>query len=265
LLPIFYINLASRTDRREFMEEQLAALGLSAVRVEAVTPDDLSAEEITSYCDSSRLRHLRPRELACTRSHERAWEMMIAAGQGRALILEDDAELSPLLPAFLGEIAKIDVDLVRIEGASRPLRVFPPMATTSSGVQLRPFRSTPMGSSGYVIKASAARQLLGHPGLRRKQTDLALYDPFEAPGALLSRVQTVPGLCKQLSRRHPAMLAVARSDIVTDAASSVPKPFRQRLYGVGYSLFQGLRNAADHLVHSRKGLVRMRIPFSGNL
>src|SRR5690606_32587268 len=36
-LPIFYINLAARRDRREFMESQLRAMGMAAVRIEAVT------------------------------------------------------------------------------------------------------------------------------------------------------------------------------------------------------------------------------------
>ncbi|WP_425430654.1 glycosyltransferase family 25 protein [Devosia naphthalenivorans] len=36
MLPIYYINLASRPDRREYMDGQLAKLGLRGQRIEAV-------------------------------------------------------------------------------------------------------------------------------------------------------------------------------------------------------------------------------------
>lgn len=108
LLPIFYINLASRPDRREFMERQLAELGLIGHRIEAVTADEISDADAERYCNSGKPTFLRKRELACTQSHERAWTAMIDGDHAVALILEDDAELSPLLPAFLNEASAVD-------------------------------------------------------------------------------------------------------------------------------------------------------------
>ena len=43
-MDIYYINLARRTDRRDFMEAQFQKLGLAATRIEAVTPADISEE-----------------------------------------------------------------------------------------------------------------------------------------------------------------------------------------------------------------------------
>jgi glycosyl transferase, family 25 len=261
VLPIYYINLATRPDRRDFMEAQLAALGLAGTRIEAATPADLTAEEVALYCDGHQPRYLRRKELACTRSHERAWQAMLDAGEGRALILEDDAELSPHLPAFLAEIDCFDTDIVRLEATGPRIRVFPPKAASNSGIDLRPFRSTPVGAAGYILKAAAAKHLLGHPAFRQRQTDLVLYDPFEEPGASLTRLQTVPGLVQQLGDKA----AVGRSDI---AFVDEPHHFRNE-HPLAYRWIRtregwgrGWRNMLDHFASKRQGLTRMSIPFA---
>lgn len=55
MLPIFFINMASRPDRLQHVEQQLDALGLTATRVEAVTPRDFSAAleggDALAWCD----------------------------------------------------------------------------------------------------------------------------------------------------------------------------------------------------------------------
>lgn len=267
MLPIYYINLAARPDRREFMETQLAGLGLSGTRIEAATPADLSAEELDLYCNPHRAHFLRRKELACTKSHERVWQAMIDAGDARALVLEDDAELSPALPAFLAELDRHDVDIVRLEATGPTIRVFPPVAPAIAGIELRPFRSTPMGAAGYILKASAARHLLGHPAFRRSQTDLVLYNPFEEPGASLTRLQTVPGLCQQLGGLRPDKLAIGRSDINDHNEKHLfptEKPVQFRLMRLREGLAKGWINAVDHFASKKQGLTRMRIPFAEN-
>jgi glycosyl transferase, family 25 len=265
VLPIYFINLATRPDRRAFMEAQLSSLGLAGIRIEAVTPADLSVEETAAYCDAGKPFHFRPRELSCTKSHERAWETFVAAGHDRAVILEDDAQLSSRLPNFLKDIADVDFDLIRIEETGRRLRVFPKVATTASGIELRPFRSTPMGASGYIRKASAARLLLGHPGMRERQTDLAIYSPFKQPGASLGRVQTFPGLCRQLGHRTWDSQSVGRSDIdLVHEPHSVSSrlSLRSRAIRAWRNLQDGWLNAKDHIAVKKNGLVRLEAPFS---
>lgn len=264
MLPIYYINLASRPDRRAFMEAQLQALGLSGTRIEAATPADLTDVEKATYCDPNKPRFLGVKELACTRSHERVWQAMIDAGDARALVLEDDAELSPALPGFLAGIVADDTDIVRIETAVSRLRVFPPVLTLA-GIDLRPFRSTPMGSAGYILKGSAARRLLGHPAFRMRQTDLALYNPFEEPGASMTRLQTVPGLCRQLGDANSDLTEIARSDIAHHGEPhhfARLHPWRYRLLTLREGLANGWRNAVDHFASKKRGLTRMRIPFA---
>lgn len=264
--PIFFINLARRPDRRRYMEAQLAALGLVGTRIEAVTPADLTAEDIERYCNTERPSFLRQNELSCTLSHEKAWRMMIEGGHERALILEDDAELSDMLPAFLAEAGSIDADMIRIETTGAAMRIFPLVSTGPSGISVHPFRSTPMGTAGYVIRADAARRILGHPDLRYRHLDLALFNPFMEPGSLLKRVMTNPALCRQLGVNDQRTAEVGHSDIAnTDIPHqyALKHPIRARSRKAWRTLKSSLRNVSDHFAQRSKGLERKVIPFGG--
>lgn len=262
MLPIFYINLASRPDRRDFMEGQFQRLGLVGTRIDAVTPADITADEIARFCNPEMRSFLRKNELACTLSHERCWQTMLDMGAERAVVFEDDVRLVSLLPRFLETVDQIDADLVRIDALGGTIRVYPPHATLDGNIRLRRFRSTPIGAAGYVISATAAWKLLGDPALRHRPVDLVLYDPFEGPGARISRVLTDPALCQQVGNTNPQ---VGESNIVPDGlthlyAQKHPVRYRSRRFAEG--LARGIRNAADHLVEKRKGLERRLIPLA---
>lgn len=260
MLPIYYINMATRPDRRDFMEQQLDSMGLIGTRIEAVTEADISEDDAKRYCNTDHPSFLRKRELGCTLSHERAWQAMIDIEAPAALVLEDDAEISPLLPAFLEEAGTIDADLIRIETTGAHVRVYPIVSRGKSGVAVRGFRSTPMGAAGYIIKADAAKRLLGHPGLRERHTDLALYNPFEEPGRSLTRVLTDPALCRQLGAKTDA----GRSDIAHDIVPHTyarNHPISNATRRLQRYLKRGVRNVIDDLAQRRQ-LERRIIPFA---
>jgi glycosyl transferase family 25 len=262
MLPVFYINLAIRPDRRDFMENQLRKVGIEGKRIEAVTPADINPEDIARYCNGENPSFLRKNELACTMSHERCWQTMLDMGAERALIFEDDAKLSSLLPAFINTVDAIDAELIRIDALGGTIRVYPVHETTPSGIALRRFRSTPIGAAGYVISRSAARKFLGHPALRRRPVDLVLYDPFEAPGSLVSRVLTDPALCQQIGEQDQR---VGTSNIVPDGVRHTYAELHPIMHwsrNLSLTVRRGLRNAADHFVQRRKGLERRRIPLA---
>lgn len=262
MLPIYYINLASRPDRRAFMERQLLALNLEGRRIEALTAEDITQDDADRYCNPERPSFLRKKVLACTLSHEQAWKAMLADGHAAALFLEDDAVLSPLLPSFLAEPGVPGVDLIRIEKSHR-IRVYPARHVGASGITFREFRSTPMGAAGYVLTARAAGMLFGHPGLRMRPVDVALYDPFEQPGSLLTRVITEPALCRQLGTHDP-LASAGRSDLARDRVKhtfSQKHPLAHMLMKLWRSFKSGTRNAADHMAQMPKGLQRRAIRF----
>jgi GR25 family glycosyltransferase involved in LPS biosynthesis len=96
-----FINLPESTDRREAMAAQLNALGLQSAiaRFEATGIEGLPPAGAVSR-----------REHACFRSHAAAIES--APAEGFFLVLEDDAQLSRMLPALLGDAQA----LARLEG-----------------------------------------------------------------------------------------------------------------------------------------------------
>lgn len=264
MLPIFYINLASRPDRREFMETQLRELGLEGTRVEAVTPADISPEDIARYCNGANPSYLRKTELACTLSHERVWQVLLETKADRALVFEDDVRISSRLPRFLADMGPSDAEIIRIETDGRPTRVFPIHQTTDDGIGLRRFRSAPYGTAGYIIGRSAATKLLGHPALRHRQVDMVMSDSFAQPGMSITRVLADPALCQQLSESNPATTSIGKSDILFDVQHTYPRqhPIRFMMYRTSLVLTRGLRNAVDHFVQQRNGLERRLIPLA---
>lgn len=266
MLPIYYINLASRSDRRQFMEEQFARLGLTATRIEALTPADLSESDVAAYCDPLKPNYMSPNMFSCAMSHERVWQTMLAAGDNQALILEDDAELSSLLPHFLEAVGNFSEELIRIETTGARTRVYSAHEVTQKGLSVRRFRSTPMGSAGYVLRRSAAEKLLGHPRFRTLAIDLAMYSPFEEPGALLTRSLVDPALCRQLGTQREGQSEIGRSNI--DTKQVLPRtyadlhPVKNAVARMRRKLRTSLRNAVDHVREQRNGLTSKHIDFA---
>lgn len=263
MIPIFYINLAARTDRMRFMEEQGQKLGLSFTRIEAATPADISETDAALYCDTAKRTYLRKNQLACTLSHERVWATFLEGGAPWCLVLEDDVWLSQRLAGFLPSVESIGAELIRIETTGSSTRVFPATHTTSDGTEIRPFRSTPMGSAAYLVSRRGVNKLLEHPALRQRPIDLVLNDPFEEPGKSIDRVLTIPAYAQQLGLIQPEQVA-GRSDIVGGDVHHYAKqhPVLFRFYRSLESTRVGLRNATDHFRQTGKGLERVVVPLA---
>jgi len=268
-LPIYYINLATRPDRRQFMEDQLQALGLVANRVDAVTPSDIPAEVRAELCDRRRPSYRRENELACTFSHKKAWRAILEQGHEQAVVLEDDALLSPKLPAFLDSLSGVQFDVLRFEAAARKVRILPSTDVLPGGVQLRPFRSTLFGSSGYVITADTIRKIIDHPNVGRLPIDVALYDSFYEPSRRLRRLHSDPAFCVQVGSL-PASGSVGRDDVgrndMDDSGEvhlyAKEHPIRHALGKSLRGVYRGGLNALDHLLHLPKGLTSERVRFA---
>lgn len=213
-IPIYYINLPERPERQAWMEKQFSSLGISAERVSAVTPNDLNADEIDTYCNAERPPSFAPVELACSKSHLRAWEAFLMTDAEYAVILEDDAVLSKRFPAFLNEFQDLGVDIIRIESSERPHLTSPLLNITIAGIGFRSFRSTGWGTAGYAISRQAAQKLQHDPHLYDQPFDLTLFCPLEKPASSLKLLQADPALCVQMHLYEPLSgLETARSDI----------------------------------------------------
>ena len=214
-MDIYYINLASRTDRRAFMERQFATLDLKASRIEALTPAALGMKSSDMPRPSRQSPHVTPGDLACVASHEQAYRSFLADGGSFGLVLEDDALLSSRLPTFLAafDAAKPIVDMVRIETSGSGTRI-KRSAGRIAGIDLaKPF-GWEGGAAGYIVSKRAAKFLLDTPATRLRSLDEVLFDPFGALAGELVRWQVLEGLCIQAHLSNdPAIAGLGSSDL----------------------------------------------------
>ena len=117
-MQIFVINLPDAVKRRKLQKDQLTKLGLEYTILDATSVEDISqATYKKHYFDWQ--RPLRKTEVACYFSHRAAWNKVIKSNKP-ALILEDDAIMSKLLPELLHSLNTIEnTDLINLENRSR--------------------------------------------------------------------------------------------------------------------------------------------------
>ncbi|MDI1302414.1 MAG: glycosyltransferase family 25 protein [bacterium] len=176
-IPIYVVSLPGTDARRAGMAAQLAALGLEFDFVDAIRGSALSAADRAGKlapAENIRAniggRDMTDGEIGCALSHQMAYDRILASGQERAFVLEDDARL---LPGFLQalqathEIADLDVlifgypkladEEVRLAWLYDPVMV---VGRLSSGhvYGLRP-RQGHMGMVGYLVSRGGCEKL----------------------------------------------------------------------------------------------------------
>jgi glycosyl transferase family 25 len=87
------INLDRDVERMGFQAGQLDTLGIALERMPAITPESLDPPADSPFWGRWQ-RPLRPVEMALAASHAAVWRTVVA-GDGPALVLEDDALLAP--------------------------------------------------------------------------------------------------------------------------------------------------------------------------
>ena len=122
---IYIISLKRLPDRRKGMEAQLAKLGLEAEFVEAVDGLELSKATIKANYAAQAGKSvtsikMSSTEIACAWSHRNAYKRLIDSEEKYALVLEDDAILSPEIVQFLEYVPKIASDWELIHLYWRP-------------------------------------------------------------------------------------------------------------------------------------------------
>ncbi|KKB78380.1 hypothetical protein VW35_12175 [Devosia soli] len=223
-MRLYYINLDRRTDRRAEMEAKFTRLGLTAERVSAVTPAEITAAQREKYCDPRQRHWMTDVELCCSLSHIKTLERFLSEGSRYAVVLEDDAMLSRRLPAFLEAFQKAQppIDLLRLETDLNGQRLMPKPESTLAGIEIRRAWSWAAGSAAYVVTRDAARTIVDSHDLLRLQVDGALFNPYTALGRRLVMRHCLPGLAVQDDRldasRKDSDIAMAR------AAHAAPRP-----------------------------------------
>lgn len=180
-MRIFVISLPDAADRRAFISKQLENLGLEYEFIDAIWGKHHYSDR--SYYDKEKalrieLRNMTPGEVGCALSHLKAYELIASRGLAHALVMEDDAVVSPDLPEVLKRLEdRIKPnDLIQLErcdvysrhgieplyGSYRLAR--PTMVKYGSMCQ----------SAGYVIAREAAARI--------RQINYPVYVPADSWG-----------------------------------------------------------------------------------
>lgn len=214
-MRIVYINLDRATERRAFMEEQSAALGLRFERFPAVRADDISDE--TAYAlGRAWERPLTKPELACFLSHEAVWRQVACASEP-TLILEDDVRLAGKLTALLPRLMTLaEMDLLNLESFDRKRFVARRARPLGDVAIVRVYRDK-AGAGAYLLWPDGARKLLA-----RAHQGAAPADAFIHGMKGLMSFQVEPALAMQLH-----ILQARGIDPTISVSSSVQAPRRR--------------------------------------
>ena len=199
MVPIYYINLDTRPDRRDFMERQFRELGLSATRLTATSPATLSlAPSSVKHPDMAVREPMTATELACLESHSRAWRAVAEGDAPFALIFEDDLLLSRQLGKFLKALAPSpEWDVLRLETNFHSVRVGS-MPVMAGGFEARRLMQPQSGAGAYIVTREAARSYLASDYFRAVPADTLVY---AWPHVFALRVwQLMPGLAAHLEQ-----------------------------------------------------------------
>ena len=154
------INLDRSPERLARIGADLDALGLQWQRLPAADGRQFDLHDMR-WLDTAAFRrrhgkHPMPGELGCYLSHVWAMQALCDSGQPWALVLEDDAHLSPALPSVLAALAREAAhwDLTKLSGvhrgSPRTLR------RLDDAHRLCVTLSSYTGSSAYVVQRPAA-------------------------------------------------------------------------------------------------------------
>lgn len=263
-IPVYYINLASRPDRRALMEHQFEQLGIAAERVEAVRMDEVPAELVAWHGTTHSLWRLAAGDLACGLSHQRSWSRLLESGAPAALVLEDDVRIaSPVLDFLDPELpGRLGADLLKLETFQSPVK----LGSSSQRVgttDLRELCSSQMGGAAYILTRDAARRSLASPLRNQMGIDRFL---FGRGGYHLLRgrvLQAIPSPCIQIDKLDAAD-RVGESNIAGTRTRAPARPARDLPAVLGLHL--------DHVARlarlARRDLAALRgprvvIPFAG--
>ncbi|KQW77248.1 hypothetical protein ASC89_18815 [Devosia sp. Root413D1] len=271
-IPVYYINLGARADRRQFMEEQFARLGIVAERIDAVTIAGVGEARMALHADPHNPWAMTRVEVACVMSHEKAWRHMLDAGNEFALILEDDAVMGDGLKAFLEPAFSSDLrpDLVKLETMYERVRLGRAVRTVAGRFGVRQLLASHMGAAAYIISASMARRALADPRLPRMSVDRYM---FSRGGPIIPHrrlFQVDPAPVVQLEHYRGNKPADAeRSDLKRDRDghhAGVPRPLRHRwrdgLGRVAYTLRLIAHILPDAEARRQK---RREVPYEGDV
>lgn len=171
-IQVFVISLERSTERRERVQREFKNFSLEWDFLNAV--DGFALQALPQSYDQSKVKRLQgyeltPGEIGCYLSHMKAWEECVQQNK-TTLILEDDFVID-------GDLNHVFESLIQMDGKWSLVRlaalydVEHRVIDRSQGIELLQNKGDPVGAAAYVIKPSAAAQLL--------KCSSAIYEPVD--------------------------------------------------------------------------------------
>jgi glycosyl transferase family 25 len=214
-IPLFLVNLDSRTDR---LEKMISRLGnLSFQRIAAVDGQSLDEQEFISPTAKYKMAK---NEIACILSHRLVWQKIADQNLPYACVLEDDVHLSSSFPHFMRNTDWLpdNFNLIKIETILA--RVFLSLRKFPAGDRLlRQLGSMHAGSAGYIVSLQGAINLLDITQHPDSPLDHLLFE-VTTINSEFKVLQLCPALCIQEDVLSPTASA---SDITAARSRVRPK------------------------------------------
>lgn len=240
MLPIHVLNLAREPGRLARIGAALDGFGLGWRRAEAIDRLAVPAADLAAAFGAGPLSAAYPAtpgDMACSLGHRRLWEEIAGGRAEAAVVLEDDARLSPTFPAFAAEgVARLmaghDMGALKLEYWPGPQasRRFPlgaplgagPGGAGPGGTALYRLRSGFLGTCGYVLTARGAEALLTRFPVLTVPVDHFLFGRSAGLGFDLLR----PGFVNPAPVLHD--IAAFASDIRAERPGEPRRTLRRR-------------------------------------
>jgi len=264
-MKAYFINLDRSPDRLAYMTGVLEELGIDGERVAAVDGKALSEDEIAAvYRFRPGTQYLDPGSIACSLSHRKVWERIVAADDDYALVLEDDVifgrDAKPIL-ADTGWIPE-GTELLRLETFRRhTVHAREPVATVGDRTIHR-LHHIHNGTGAYIVSKDAAARLLAHMTRFSYAVDYVLFDPHCPEFCGMEILQMVPALCIQSALAPQAVRTSDLPSVIQATRKTVfARGFRRFLAKAGREIAKQRLKLHGRIFDGRRGTKTGRIAF----
>lgn len=173
--PVFVINLERDVERRSHMQRLLNNLDIDAEFIPAVDGTKLTDADKAMYNETQALKiygsPMLPTEIGCYLSHYRLLQRIVRDNIPFALILEDDLDISPSLPATVTEllhqpdpswlVVRLESLRSRVVNPQTNRECGKPVMTLTAGV-LYKLGVHVLGFGAYLISREGAKRMLDY-------------------------------------------------------------------------------------------------------
>jgi glycosyl transferase, family 25 len=216
-LHALVINLDSATERLHFQARQLAALGFTLERINAISGASISEAEYRSVMYQGQ-RPLARNEVACMMSHRLAWQAVVARNRP-TLVLEDDVVLSQNLALFIQNLNPPPQMAIAYNLETRPEPKFIARNPTGEAIAdhwLKQIFYDRGGAAAYVLTPQAAKLAIAQSKRAVTHADALLN---HLAGA--TRYQVQPALGMQLQAIQASL--APETQVASQSTNARPK------------------------------------------